>query len=84
MEKDDIALRLESLAAELERVTDGLERAIKEKYDDILVSNTEAARHLGVTCNTVTRYLREGRLDRVAIGGSTGIRFSQVMEMRSQ
>lgn len=84
MEKDDIALRLESIASELERVTDNLEKAIKDQYDNILISCNEAARHLGVTPTTLTRYLKEGRLDKVTIGESTGIRFSQIVELKAQ
>ena len=83
MGKDDIAGRLESIAAELERVTDGLEKAIRDQYDNILVSCSEAGRHLGVTQNTVTRYIREGRLHRTVIGQSAGIRLSEVLKMKT-
>lgn len=83
MEKDDIILRLEYIAAELEQVADGLERAIRDQYDDILVSCSEAGRHLDVSPTTVSRYIREGRLHKTAIGQSTGIRLSEVMKMKT-
>lgn len=83
MGKDDITLRLESLAAELERVTDGLEKAIRDQYDNILVSCSEAGRHLDVSPTTVSRYIREGRLHKTAIGQSVGIRMSEVLKMKT-
>ena len=83
MGKDNIAGRLESIAAELERVTDGLEKAIRDQYDNILVSCSEAGRQLGVTQNTVTRYIREGRLHKTTIEQSTGIRLSEVLKMKT-
>lgn len=83
MGKDDITLRLESLAAELERVTDGLEKAIRDQYDNILVSCSEAGRHLDVSPTTVSRYIREGRLHKTAIGQSVGIRLSEVLKMKT-
>lgn len=83
MEKDDIILRLEYIAAELEQVADGLERAIRDQYDDILVPCSEAGRHLDVSPTTVSRYIREGRLHKTVIGQSTGIRLSEVMKMKT-
>lgn len=83
MGKDDITLRLESLAAELERVTDGLEKAIRAQYDNILVSCSEAGRHLDVSPTTISRYIREGRLHKTAIGQSVGIRLSEVLKMKT-
>lgn len=83
MGKDDISLRLESIASELERITDGLEKAIEKQYDNILVSCSEAGRHLDVSPTTVSRYIREGKLHKTAIGQSTGIRMSEVMKMKT-
>lgn len=45
---------------------------------EVLVTCTEAARLLGVKANTVTRMLKEGRLHRTTIDGSTGIRLSEI------
>lgn len=46
---------------------------------EVLVTCTEAARLLGVNHNTITRMLKEGRLHRSVIDGSTGIRLSEVL-----
>lgn len=81
---ENIAERLEAVTKDLASVTDGLERAIKKNYDNILVSCSEAARHLGVTSTTLSRYIKEGRLDKITIGESTGIRFSQIIELKAQ
>lgn len=73
---------LSSIAARLEQAVDSLDRAVEKQYDNILVSCSEAGRQLGVTNNTVTRYIREGRLRKTTIGQSTGIRLSEVMKMK--
>ena len=75
MTQDELAERLDQVLSML----DELEGAIARKYDDILVSNNEAARHLGCTPNTISRMIREGRLNRITIGDSTGIPFSSIM-----
>lgn len=49
---------------------------------EVLVTCTEAARLLGVNNNTITRMLKEGRLHRSVIDGSTGIRLSDVLARR--
>lgn len=49
---------------------------------EVLVTCTEAARLLGVNNNTITRMLKEGRLHRSVIDGSTGIRLSEVLARR--
>ena len=46
---------------------------------EVLVTCTEAARLLGVNNNTITSMLKEGRLHRSVIDGSTGIRLSEVL-----
>ena len=69
--------QLDSLAESIaEKIYEG------RKSEDVLVSCIEAARLLGRTPNTVTRMLREGRLHRVTIGDSTGIRLSEIDELR--
>ena len=45
---------------------------------EVLVTCTEAARLLGVNNNTITSMLKEGRLHRTTIDGSTGIRLSEI------
>lgn len=73
---------LSSVASRLEQAVDALDRAVEKQYCNILVSCSEAARQLGVRQNTVTRYIREGRLHKTTIGQSTGIRLSDVMKMK--
>ena len=46
---------------------------------EVLVTCTEAGRLLGVNNNTITSMLKEGRLHRSVIDGSTGIRLSEVL-----
>ena len=73
---------LSDIARRLEWAVSGLENAIIEQYNNILLSCAEAGRQLGVRQNTVTRYIREGRLHKTTIGQSTGIRLSEVMVMK--
>lgn len=69
--------QLDALVDEIvKRVSDG------KKSEDVLVSCIEAARLLGRAPNTITRMLREGRLHRVTIGDSTGIRLSEIDELK--
>ena len=81
---EDISERLDAVVKELEMVTDGLEKAIAKQYDNILVSCTEAARHLGCTSNTISMMLKDGRLDKVTIGQSTGIRYSDILAIKTK
>jgi len=62
---------------------DAIERKINERDYDILISNNEAARQLGITPNTVARMVKEGRLHRVTIGESTGIRLSEIRRKKT-
>jgi len=73
---------LSDIASRLECAVSGLENAIIEQYDNILLSCAEAGRQLGVRQNTITRYIRDGRLHKTTIGQSTGIRLSEVMVMK--
>lgn len=66
----------------LESSVSALERALA-RDENILLSCNEAARHIGCTNTTVTRMLKEGRLHRVTIGTSTGIRLSEVMKVKT-
>lgn len=79
-----ILARLDAMTDELARVTDGLEAAITKRYDNILVSCTEAARHLECTPNTISMMLKDGRLDKVTIGQSTGIRYSDILAIKTK
>lgn len=81
--EQDIADRLERVVEELSRVTDGLERSVYDRDRNILISNTEAARLLGRTTTTISTMVHDGRLERVTIGRSTGIRLSDIWKIKA-
>ena len=74
---------IEELRANNDKL-DGIITHLESENDNILVSCSEAARHLGVTLQTVSKMLKEGRLHRVSEGESRGIRFSEVKKLKSQ
>lgn len=74
-------LQVELSAQDRARLDAILER-LNENDDEVLLSCSETARHLGVTQTTVSRYVREGILHKTTIGRSTGIRLSDVMKMK--
>ena len=81
MDSLDVNQRLDAIESDLEWLMSGVKRLTGIRYKEILVSGTEAARLLDVTPATITRYLHIGKLDKVTIGGSTGIRLSQIMAL---
>lgn len=70
---------MEEVIARLERIADTLERAVRPGDEEVLVSGVEAARLLGRSENAVSRMVKDGRLHRVTLGASTGIRLSEVL-----
>ena len=80
----NLASRLERITTELSAITAGLEQSIKDRDRDILVSCTEAARLLGRSTKTISMMLCDGRLHKTTIGRSTGIRLSDIWELKSQ
>lgn len=54
----------------------------KVVYPQVLISNMEAARLLGVSYATISKWLSTGRLTRRVIGESTGLLLSEVMEQK--
>ena len=70
---------LGDIAVRLERAVSGLEESLNKRDDNILISCVEAARLLGHAPNTITRMINEGRLHKVTLGRSTGIRLSELM-----
>lgn len=57
---------------------DGIIEKMALADHNVLVSCTEAARLMGVTTTTVSKMIREKRLNKVTLGESTGIRLSQI------
>lgn len=58
--------------------------AINRQLGDVVVSCTESARLLGVTPKTISAMIRDGRLTKVTIDGSTGIRLSEIERKRRE
>ena len=81
---ETINARLERIASELADITASLDRAIQSRDEDILVSGVEAARLLGKSENTICQMVKDGRLHRVTIGPSTGIRLSEVQRLKTR
>lgn len=63
----------------------GLVSALKRMYSvEVVVSCTEAARLLGKTTKTISMMIRDGRLNKVTIGNSTGILLSEIEKNRRE
>lgn len=52
-----------------------------DRHTDVLVSCTEAGRLLKKSTKTISAMLRDGRLNKVTIGESTGIPLSDIERM---
>lgn len=72
---DDVLSRLSRIEEMLTLLT--------HRAEDILVSCTEASRLLGKTRVTISKMIREKRLNKVTIGESTGIRLSDIITIKS-
>ena len=70
------------MVARLTDITEGMEKAYEDRDENILVSCTDAARLLGKTTPTISKMLKDGRLNKTTIGISTGIRLSEVLARR--
>ena len=70
---------LTSLVNELRRYND-----LNEGSSDRLLSVSEAAEVIGVRRQTVSRYLRQGRLHKVSRGGKSGILLSEATRNNCQ
>ena len=71
---------LNDAIAELKANNDRLEKVVGVlvAQPEVLVSNNEASRLLGLAPQTVSVMLRQGRLHKTTIGPSTGIRLSEI------
>ena len=70
---------LTSVVNKLTSVAEDIERKYERRDEEVLVSGVEAARLLGRSENAVSRMVKDGRLHRVTLGASTGIRLSEVL-----
>jgi excisionase family DNA binding protein len=66
------------------RISELLSMAKVRCSGDVIVSCTEAARLLGRTTKTVSMMIRDGRLKKVTVDGSTGIRLSEIEQNRRE
>lgn len=71
--------RLEHIMAELRDIIKG-----QDQGETIIISCKEAARLLGVSPKTVSMMLRDGRLNKTTIDGSTGIPLSAIRDIKAQ
>ena len=76
---DSDCARLGRIASELADIASHLDSVIQDRDEGILISGVEAARLLGRSENAVSRMVKDGRLHRVTLGASTGIRLSEVL-----
>ena len=84
MEIDSLAL--DRLAEAVKETNQKLEKYILRARDadrDVLVSCKEAARILGITPSTISMMLKQHRLKKTSIGGSTGIRLSEIRNINN-
>lgn len=54
------------------------------REDTIIISCKEAARLLDVSQKTISMMLRDGRLKKITIGGSTGVSLSDIQDIKTQ
>ena len=71
--------RLEHIMDELRDIING-----QGAEDTVIISCKEAARLLDVSTKTVSMMLRDGRLKKITIGGSTGISLSRIRDIKTQ
>lgn len=76
---EDLLYRLERIEAGVSLIAD----ILSNRDDDVLISCTEASRLLGKSKTTISTMIREKRLEKVTIGESTGIRLSDVLELKT-
>ena len=73
---------IELSAQDRERMDTLIELIERNQRNDIIVSCTEAARLIGRSKKTVSMMIRDGRLRKVTIGESTGIRLSDIRNIQ--
>lgn len=72
--------RLEHIMVELHDIINNG----RGREDTIIISCKEAARLLDVSQKTISMILRDGRLKKITIGGSTGISLSDIQDIKTQ
>lgn len=72
-------MRVKTLIAETRARLDELERLVD--YDQV-ISCTEAAKQLGITRGTVSRYIAAGKLHKIQRGDRVGLSISEVERLK--
>lgn len=75
------------LTEEDRAVLDEIAKEIRMKKSivpDVLVSNNEASRLLGVSYGTISKWVVSGKLERRTMGESTGILLSDILELKKK
>lgn len=58
-------------------------RSLKQReLPEVLISQTEAARYLGVSCATLARYIKTGRMRTRILGGVKGILLADLLNFK--
>lgn len=73
-----------SLIAGLTESNNRLAAAIEGQRTETLFSCVEAAKVIGVTPQTISRYIREGRIRKAIRGGKVGIPESEIKKLTRQ
>ena len=73
-----------SLIEGLTESNNRLAAALEGQRTENLFSCTEAAKLIGVTPQTISRYIREGRIRKAARGGKVGIPESEIKKLIRQ
>ena len=77
----EIEKKLERIISDVGNISNNIEKFIKRSNDadkNVLIACKEAARILGVAPGTISVMIKQGRLHKVTIGESTGIRLSEI------
>ncbi len=72
-------MRVKTLIAETRARLDELERLVD--YDQV-ISCTEAAKYLGITRGTISRYISAGKLHKIQRGERVGLSMSEVERLK--
>ena len=82
IEEQALLIRLSHLSDTVEDVRSMLDNYLQKMEMEVLVSCREAARLLGVTTQTITRMLTDGRIEKKTIGESTGIPLGDILNLK--
>lgn len=70
-----------SLIACLTESNNRLAKALEGQKTESIYSCTDAAKMIGVTPQTISRYIREGRIKKAVRGGKVGILESEIKKL---